>query len=457
VNVTNEVKEGQRETEMSGKKPSVLVSSNRRVCGNLPALVLSDGATREYRLGAQNNDPTINRVDSQPHPGELGNLDIMRHRRTPSGLGALEEENEDANRPENRPVQDEPSRFTPKRESPPLPPLPTPFSIPEANAQSRTIPSRPPSSSGLANTANVVAPRPRGISLQTRNEFTSASNTNSSTNGAIPQRKNPGSARSSSPADSTASAVSVPYPIPSVSTMPTNSSFSARSRSSSQPGRRPLIVGGQIIVEEMPPLPVVGIRNGTPRKLSVPTKMNYNGPPLQIDPNLLQTTANLTANLPTTPVSPLPPATPSDPLLKPYHMMNLLRTTMTSLTGGYVTRRLHVPFEVWSQGGAKLTNLDEKIRVVTILCDALEDLQTSSSECFGAGNVSSGLALGIGSIGRKEAEAWLSKLEEFSNVCVGVVSSFGKKLGVGEGFVSRKTTLGDKITRRLDKFTNGKK
>ena len=130
---------------------------------------------------------------------------------------------------------------------------------------------------------------------------------------------------------------------------------------------------------------------------------------------------------------------------------------MTSQTGGYLTRRLHVPFEVWSQGGAKLTNLDEKIRVVNILSGALEDIQNSSSEYFGAGNVSNGLALGIGSVGRKEAEIWLSKLEEFSSVCVGVVSSFGKKLGVGEGFVTRKITLGDKITRSLDKFTNGKK
>lgn len=401
--------------------------------------------------------PTTKRADSQRHPGEQENLDVTRHRRTPSGLMALEEENDLPNSPEKQ-VKDEPSYIYPRRESPPLPPLPILSSTPETNAQSRTMPLSKPSSPLLANIANVITPRPRGTSLQTRNELTSVPNTNPATNGAVAQRKNPGSARSSSPADSTTSAVSVPYPIPSVSTMPTNSSFSVRSRSSSQPGRRPSIVGGQITVEERPPLPIVGVRNGTPRKASVPTKMNYNGPPLQIDSNLLQTTfASYTGNLPTTPVSPLPPAPPSDPLLKPYHMMNLLRTTMTSLTGGYVTRRLHVPFEVWSQGGAKLTNLDEKIHVVNILCDALEDLQTSSSDCFGAGNVCSGLALGIGSIGRKEAETWLSKLEEFSSVCVGVVSRFGKKLGVGEGFVSRKTTLGDKITRRLDKFTNGKK
>ncbi|KAF9569764.1 hypothetical protein CPC08DRAFT_623296 [Agrocybe pediades] len=138
-------------------------------------------------------------------------------------------------------------------------------------------------------------------------------------------------------------------------------------------------------------------------------------------------------------------------------MMNLLRNTMVVPTGGYLTRRLHVPCEVWSQGGAKLTNLDEKIRVVTILCSALEDLETGSAEYFGAGNVSSGMALGIGSIGRREADAWLSKLDEFSNICDQIVSNFGKKLGVGEGFVSRKHTWGGKLISRFDKLTNNGK
>lgn len=137
-------------------------------------------------------------------------------------------------------------------------------------------------------------------------------------------------------------------------------------------------------------------------------------------------------------------------------MMSLLRTTIMSPTGGYITPRLHVPCEVWSQGGAKLSNIMEKVRIVSILCQALEELQTSSSEYFGAGNVSSGMAMGIGSIGKKEAEAWLGKLDDFSNVCDGVVANFGKKLGVGEGFVSKKTTWGDKLSRRFDKFTNGK-
>jgi hypothetical protein len=121
-------------------------------------------------------------------------------------------------------------------------------------------------------------------------------------------------------------------------------------------------------------------------------------------------------------------------------MMNLLRITMTSKSGGYITRRLHVPQEVWSQGGAKLNNVPEKVRVVEILCSAFEELQASSVDYFGAGNVSGGLTLGIGSVGRKEGEAWLGKLEEFSVVCDGVVANFGKKLGVGEGFALKKTS-----------------
>ncbi|KII93348.1 hypothetical protein PLICRDRAFT_99355 [Plicaturopsis crispa FD-325 SS-3] len=140
--------------------------------------------------------------------------------------------------------------------------------------------------------------------------------------------------------------------------------------------------------------------------------------------------------------------------------MNLLRATMITKSGGYVTRRLHVPQEVWSQGGAKLTNLAEKVRVVEVLCSALEEVQNCSVEYFGAGNVSIGMALGIGSIGKKEGDAWIAKLEEFSSVCDGVVANFGKKLGVGEGFVLKKTgamsSWGNKLTRRFGELTNGK-
>ena len=82
-------------------------------------------------------------------------------------------------------------------------------------------------------------------------------------------------------------------------------------------------------------------------------------------------------------------------------------------------------------------NILEKIRVVEVLCSALEELENASRECFGGVD---GMSIGTSSFGRKEAEMWISKLEEFSSVCDGVVSNFGKKLGVGEGFVLKKMT-----------------
>ena len=191
-------------------------------------------------------------------------------------------------------------------------------------------------------------------------------------------------------------------------------------------GTSKLNPGAQLLQQQPPQLTIV-----TGQLSPVVTTSTFSlVPPPPLLPN----------SLPTTPTSPLPAAAPAEPMRKPYHLMNLLRATMTSKSGGYVTRRLHVPQEVWSQGGAKLLNIPEKIRVVEVLCSALEEVQAWSGEYFGAGNVSSGMALGIGSVGRKEGEAWAGKLEEFSTVCDGVVGNFGKKLSVGEGFVTKKSS-----------------
>lgn len=343
----------------------------------------------------------------------------------------------------------------PKHDSHPLPPIPSPSSFPGSSPGTPRKPSPSPGSS--------FTPRPRGQSqLSNRSEVSIPSSAqlpvnliNSSTNqGTIFQRRKtsaPPSLRSSSPTESTASVGSVPKSI--VSSLPASTATSlgiGRTRSTSQPGRRPSLVGGGISPpDQRPPLPATagGLNSNGIRKTSFPSKLNPNPQALvQTDlyplnsASLIPPPPVLAGNLPTMPTSPLPPAPPTDPQRKPYHMMNLLRNTMTSQTGGYVTRRLHVPQEVWSQGGAKLTNVLEKVRVVGILCSALEDLQVASSEHFGAGNVSSGLALGIGSVGRKEGEAWIAKLEEFSSICDSVVANFGKKLGVGEGFVLKKNT-----------------
>lgn len=81
--------------------------------------------------------------------------------------------------------------------------------------------------------------------------------------------------------------------------------------------------------------------------------------------------------------------------------------------------------------------MPEKVRVVEVLCSSLEEVQHISGSIFGAGNVSSSMAPGIG---KKEGELWSLKLEEFSHVCDGVVANFGKKLGVGEGFMIKKAS-----------------
>ncbi|KAG2023262.1 hypothetical protein CC2G_000935 [Coprinopsis cinerea AmutBmut pab1-1] len=412
-------------------------------------------------------------VGTLPHLPSAGKrpgpIEVNKARRTSnSHLVALKEEGDDNGtyeiqfRERSSSLID-PARH-PKRESPPLPPLPSP---PPASGSAPTTPrtnsfSKAPSSPRLA----AATSRPRGTSqLTTRSEFASQSQgypgTSNHSQGVTAQRRPktsaPPSTRSASPADSTISTGSMQQarasafpgaPPPPITT--------GRSRSSSQPGRRPSIAGRS----SPPPLPTNGIpSNGSVmRKASFPTKLVPTLPSLSLDSttNSSYLGSVMSPHLPTTPTSPLPPLPPTDPLLKPYHMMGLLRNTITSSTGGYITRRLHVPCEVWSQGGAKLSNVVEKVRVVAILCSALEDLQNCSADYFGAGNVNNGMALGIGSIGRKEAEGWLSKLDDFSNICDGVVANFGKKLGVGEGFVLKKTTWGDKLTRRFDKFTNGK-
>ena len=219
-----------------------------------------------------------------------------------------------------------------------------------------------------------------------------------------------------------------------------------RMRSFSQPGRRPS-TSSSIDLLPPPPLPS-SLNSRRPFKF---TQSPDAGSPLipSPTPQFLHT--------PSAPFVPVPQGQSTDPLRKPYYMMNLLAISMSSPTGGHITRRLHVPNEVWSIGGVKLPNVPEKIRALRFLLAALVELQMASSEVFGAGNVSSGMAMGIGSIGPKEASAWVFKLEDFSNVCDNVVNDFGKKIGVGEGFVLKKTTWGDKLSRRFEKFANGKK
>lgn len=364
-----------------------------------------------------------------------------RHQRTPS------QAQRDANRSHN------------------LPPLPV--------VDSLAVPRDIEPGQDLSPTSSKFGLRPRGGStLSARSEIIALSPliSDSTTLGTISQRRSKASAPATSPAVSpTPLPEAVPPPAlkpkqPSATT--TNSSLPTytRSRASSQPGQRPnmaALLSPSYDTPGQPPSTAVPHSTSVmlPRKASVSSKnksslpqisvvTGYLSPPPEIPANQLVPPPPIPhSNLPTTPVSPLPPTAPSDPLRKPYHMMGLLRHTMASKTGGYITPRLHVPQEVWSQGGARLLNLPEKVRVVEVLCSSLEEVQHASGGIFGAGNVSASLTAGIG---KNEGELWSLKLEEFSNVCDGVVANFGKKLGIGEGFMIKKNSG---VSRRVSKFS----
>ncbi|KAI0361805.1 hypothetical protein OH77DRAFT_1391366 [Trametes cingulata] len=430
--------------------------------------------------------PELTPTQTRPVEGGRARGNSVSHRRTGSNsrLVPLREESIDG-----LPVEqshhhhEEPPRprsrlnVHPHGASPPLPPLPSP-SI-EATAAARNG-FGDQGSPQPGSPAQFMTPRPRnGSTLSVRSEATPTSKppliNTSPAMGTISQRRGKTSAPPSaagdapSPTDSTLSAASAPPVGRIASAIHPSTADKLRNRASSQPGRRPSIMTANSYPS------VQGGPSSVPRKPSVSSRLNPSSPPqITVNTALLSPQLSMAAltspplvppppipyaNIPTAPLSPLPSSAPPDPLRKPYHMMFLLRQTMTSKTGGYITRRLHVPQEVWSQGGAKLTNVPEKIRVVEVLCSALEELQHWSAEYFGAGNVSSGMSLGIGSIGVKEGEQWATKLDEFASVCDSLVSQLGKKLGVGEGFITKKssgTTRWGRLTRQFDKITNGK-
>lgn len=134
--------------------------------------------------------------------------------------------------------------------------------------------------------------------------------------------------------------------------------------------------------------------------------------------------------------------------------MHLLYTSI--MTGGYISRKLHVPSAVWTQGGAKLINLPEKGKCVAIIDQGLEELSKASKDFLRASQVSTAGLNGTG-ISRAVGERWLRALEEWVQVCDGVVGNLGKKLGVGDGGASKKAAgWGNKVSRTFDRMTNGK-
>lgn len=187
-----------------------------------------------------------------------------------------------------------------------------------------------------------------------------------------------------------------------------------------------------------PPMPLPPMSAGPRRQFQISSAARYQ--PFGIpSPGANASTVSLVsgAAIAGSPASAPPPPPPTLSVLRPYHLMSLLRKSMTDRSGGYVTARLHVPHEVWTQGSAKLTNSAEKTKVVDVLVTALDELATASIEFCGT---ASGITAATGGDGdRKQAEKWAVKLEEFDRAFRTVGETFGKKLGVGGGFVAKKS------------------
>lgn len=256
--------------------------------------------------------------------------------------------------------------------------------------------------------------------------------------GTIVQRRNQAASSSQSSHGKLTSAV-----LPAATA--TSLGLSGRNRSSSNPGKWSSGMIGQSNGESMtrPPMPPPPMSAGPRRHFPTPSIVRYqpfglpspSGSANASSASLVPTAAN-GAPIAGAPSSPLPPPPPALAVLRPYHLMNLLRKSISDRSGGYITPRLHVPHEVWTQGSAKLTNSAEKTKVIDVLVAALDELANASVDFCGTSN---GIVTSTGGGERKQGERWAGKLEDFDRAFNQLGVTFGKKLGVGEGFVVKKS------------------
>ena len=408
------------------------------------------------------------RLSVPANAGTRSRGNSVSHRRGGSGsrLEALKEEvaqNSLKTQPEVQYEQETTIRksSTPG-DSPPLPDLPSSSDSDHSSSVTPRVPTSVDQSSIISNGIHPAATNSRIRGGSTVSDTTGTKGrqlliSESTTNGTIFQRREKNKSISSTILEGTTDGFEVvPSKRMTNSSLPSSTvpATIGRSRASSHPVRPSVPIRGlplelgtrtaQIITSNtsvQPPRKTSVIRH-SPQPLSLRTSQLPSAPPSSFASAALSLVPPppVLPHLPTTPTSPLPPIPPSDSLRKPYHLMNLLGHTMSSKSGGYITRKLHVPYDVWSQGGAKLTNLPEKIHVLDVLCDALLAVQEASVEFAGPMGVASGMGLGVGSITRKDGEIWVQRLDSFLMVCDNVVSSFGKKLSVGEGFVVKKSS-----------------
>lgn len=244
-----------------------------------------------------------------------------------------------------------------------------------------------------------------------------------------------------------------------------SASLPTRLRTLSQPGKRPQLQSFQSEQPPLPPLLVAGNRSfsgsGAPsygRKASIPTPTSLNAPtfpPLgrsnssssshgshHSDRNPGHFTSQSQADTPTssnfsrpsggvsnTTVSTLsnPPPPSSEvtslglpAIRRPFFLMRQLLSTIES-PGAYLTARLYVPPQVWTQGGVKLVALETKVRMLDLLLTGLDGVDKAGSAFLNAGEGQ----------GRWAAAEFVKELDAFEGLTDGIQSTLSKKLGYG--------------------------
>lgn len=114
---------------------------------------------------------------------------------------------------------------------------------------------------------------------------------------------------------------------------------------------------------------------------------------------------------------------PADIMRVPFHFMRQMRASIMS--GAYLTPRLYIPKQLWSQSSIKLVHTETKVRMLDLLLNGLESIERTAGDILLIdGNIKAG------NVGSKidAANRLMRELESFDGMLDGVQSTLAKKL-----------------------------
>lgn len=122
--------------------------------------------------------------------------------------------------------------------------------------------------------------------------------------------------------------------------------------------------------------------------------------------------------------------TPVSTVRRPFHLLRQIQETLEG-EGAYLTPRLYLPRQVWSQAGVKLVAIETKVRMLDLLRGGLEVVNRSGEAWVR---------------GHSTASTYARELESLDGLMEGIQSTLSKKLGYGPtgkktGAVSQSKTI----------------